>query len=80
METMKKIYYSLLLVISLIFVANAQNEVDALRYSQILPSGTARYTAMGGAFGALGADLSVMASNLQTSTQVPQPIQSSARS
>lgn len=41
----------------------AQNEVDALRYSQTMYSGTARFTAMGGAFGALGADISVMATN-----------------
>jgi hypothetical protein len=36
--------------------ASAQNQVDALRYSQIYPGGTARSTAMGGAFGALGGD------------------------
>ncbi|MES2838154.1 MAG: hypothetical protein V4667_11560 [Bacteroidota bacterium] len=43
--------------------ANAQNEVDALRYSQITFGGTARSTAMGGAFGALGADFSTLSSN-----------------
>ena len=32
----------------------AQNEVDALRYSYLVSGGTARYTALGGAFGALG--------------------------
>lgn len=33
-----------------------QNEVDALRYSQILPGGTARSWALGSAMGAVGAD------------------------
>jgi len=46
-----------------VFASFGQNEVDALRFSQFLPSGTARYTAMGGAFGALGSDLTSMATN-----------------
>lgn len=33
-----------------------QNETDALRYSDILPGGTARSWALGGAIGAVGAD------------------------
>lgn len=37
----------------------AQNEVDALRYSYLIPGGSARYNAMGGSFGALGGDASV---------------------
>ena len=41
----------------------SQNEVDALRYSFIDFNGTARYTSMGGAFGALGGDLSSIYSN-----------------
>ncbi|MDO5606953.1 MAG: outer membrane protein transport protein [Capnocytophaga sp.] len=36
----------------------AQNEIDALRYSQEELYGTARYRAMSGAFGALGGDFS----------------------
>ena len=36
--------------------ASAQNEEDALRYSQSLPGGTARGWAMGSAMGAVGAD------------------------
>jgi len=36
-----------------------QNEEDALRYSYLQFGGTARYIGVGGAFGALGADLSV---------------------
>ncbi|MBI2966582.1 MAG: hypothetical protein HYY40_02050 [Bacteroidetes bacterium] len=42
---------------------SAQNEVDALRYSRPFLSGTARYTAMGGSFGALGADFSNLSFN-----------------
>lgn len=39
-------------------LAIAQNELDALRYSQTYMKGSARFTAMGGAFGALGGDIS----------------------
>ena len=41
----------------------AQNEIDALRYSQLDVLGTARFVSMGGAFGALGADLSTLSYN-----------------
>jgi len=41
----------------------AQNEQDVLRYSRIGFGGTARYVSMGGAFGALGGDMSVMSVN-----------------
>lgn len=41
----------------------AQNEIDALRYSQLSFGGTARYNAMAGAFGALGGDFSVLSAN-----------------
>jgi len=41
----------------------AQNEEDALRYSNTDIQGTARYASMGGAFGALGADISVLSVN-----------------
>ncbi len=41
----------------------AQNEVDALRYSQISYGGTSRYMSMGGAFGGLGGDASVLSTN-----------------
>lgn len=43
--------------------AGAQNEVDALRYSYLGFGGTARYNGMGGAFGALGGDISCMVTN-----------------
>jgi len=41
----------------------AQSEIDVLRYSQQHYTGTARASAMGGAFGALGADFSVLSTN-----------------
>ncbi len=41
----------------------AQNEVDALRYSNLIFGGTARYTALAGAFGAVGADFSTLSTN-----------------
>jgi hypothetical protein len=41
----------------------AQNQVDALRYSETFAGGTARSTAMGGAFGALGGDFSSASQN-----------------
>ncbi len=59
---MRKISLTFLLLLSsyLIF---AQSEVDALRYSFITHGGTARYTGMSGAFGALGADFSSLSTN-----------------
>jgi hypothetical protein len=44
-------------------LAKAQNEVDALLFSQSYYQGTARSMAMGGAFGALGADFSALSTN-----------------
>ena len=45
------------------FFASGQNENDILRYAGSELHGTARYVGMGGAFGALGADLSAINSN-----------------
>lgn len=45
------------------FSCFAQNETDALRFSQTFYGGTARFVSMGGAFGALGGDQSVIATN-----------------
>lgn len=44
-------------------IAFAQNEIDALRYSQLNFGGTARFSSMSGAFGALGGDFSVLSTN-----------------
>jgi hypothetical protein len=41
-------------------VAFAQNDIDAMRYSQTSSYGDARFMAMGGAFGSLGANISCM--------------------
>jgi len=43
--------------------AKAQNEFDALRYSTLDFYGEARFSAMGGSFGALGANLSALSIN-----------------
>src|SRR5436190_21355214 len=39
--------------------AIAQNDLDAIRYSRVGAGGSARFVSMGGALGALRADLSV---------------------
>ncbi|MDR0981801.1 MAG: hypothetical protein LBM07_00980 [Culturomica sp.] len=54
---MKKLLFILVLLFSSQFLF-AQFEEDALRASRIFNGGTARSAAMGGAFGALGGDLS----------------------
>ncbi len=42
---------------------NAQSAMDGFQFSQTDLRGTARYMSMGGAFGALGADMSVLSQN-----------------
>lgn len=54
----------LFLVLGLVwFEAIAQNTSDALRYSQLFYNGTARFNSMGGAFTALGGDISSLSQN-----------------
>jgi len=60
---MKKLCLIILLVLSLTIWADAQTVDDALRYSQIFYSGTSRFSSMGGAFTALGGDLSTLSQN-----------------
>ncbi|MEZ4853908.1 OmpP1/FadL family transporter [Flavobacterium sp.] len=55
---MKKIFLSVVLFSSLASYTQELTENDALRYAQTDLNGTARFRAMGGAFGAVGADLS----------------------
>jgi len=43
--------------------AKGQNEIDALRYSQIYFGSTARSISLGGAFGALGGDYTCLSTN-----------------
>ncbi|MDR1500755.1 MAG: outer membrane protein transport protein [Tannerellaceae bacterium] len=55
-----------IVISALVFVSSAvfsQGQLDAYKYSQTDLSGTARYLGMGGAFGALGGDISVMTAN-----------------
>ena len=56
-----------LLAISIIALSSitllAQNEIDALRFSQDAPLGTARLSAMSGAFGSLGGEFSALSIN-----------------
>ena len=60
---MKKFSLLAIGMFSLISMANAQTDEDALRYSMIGFGGTARYSGMGGAFGAIGADFSTLSEN-----------------
>lgn len=55
---MKTTYMLIILACFMGLPLSAQNETDALRYSQNFYGGTARSMAMGGAFGALGGDFS----------------------
>src|SRR5215218_3232869 len=54
---MKKIWLAFLSSVSALAVY-AQEPADALRYSWIVPGGTARQQAIGGAMGSLGGDIS----------------------
>lgn len=54
-----KRYSTFMLLLACTFVT-AQNTTDVLRYSADNVQGTARFQAMGGAFGALGGDLSAL--------------------
>jgi hypothetical protein len=60
---MKKAALIIVAVFILGGIIRAQNIDDALRYSQVFYSGTARFNSMGGAFTALGADLSSLSQN-----------------
>jgi hypothetical protein len=60
---MKTIIKTIALIVIPVITGWAQNEVDALRYSQIFYGGTARTGGMAGAFGALGGDLSSISVN-----------------
>ncbi len=59
---MKKIAFIVLLALAFSNL-EAQNDIDALRYSTIEFGGTARYNSMAGAYGALGGDFSTLSSN-----------------
>lgn len=59
---MKKIYF-IAASLAVPFMADAQSAIDGFRFSQPDMKGTARYMGMGGAFGALGGDLSSISTN-----------------
>ncbi len=60
---MKKRFFLVTIFFISLITINAQNEVDALRYSTQNLTGTARYSAMGGAFGSLGGEFSNLSAN-----------------
>lgn len=60
---MKRSFIAAILLLSSALGLKAQNEVDALRYSQLDVVGSARYAGMGGAFGALGDDMGTLSLN-----------------
>ncbi|MGD0754173.1 MAG: outer membrane protein transport protein [Bacteroidales bacterium] len=60
---MKRISLLIFAVLSVFTGLSAQNIDDALRYSQVFYGGTARFMSMGGAFTALGGDISSLSQN-----------------
>jgi hypothetical protein len=60
---MKKTGIVLIIVLATFINGFAQLADDALRYSQVFYTGTARFISMGGAFTALGGDLSSLSQN-----------------
>ncbi len=60
---MKKIYIIFTIGCSISLLCHAQSAIDAYRFSQPDLRGTARFMSMGGAFGALGGDLSTLSQN-----------------
>ncbi len=60
---MKRTAFTWMIYLSMIQILTAQTASDALRYSRLFPTGTARSAGMTGAFGAVGADFSVLATN-----------------
>lgn len=60
---MKRLSLIIILVLSIGSISFAQNTDDALRYSRLFYTGTARFMSMGGAFTALGGDISSLSQN-----------------
>ncbi|MDD4604163.1 MAG: hypothetical protein PHF97_10195 [Bacteroidales bacterium] len=60
---MKKIMFMTLCITMSAYSLFSQTAEDALRYSRIYYSGTARFNGLSGAFGAVGADFSTLATN-----------------
>ncbi|HBE41481.1 MAG TPA: hypothetical protein DDW27_09805 [Bacteroidales bacterium] len=62
-KIMKRFKLFIITVLSSITLVFSQNFDDALRYSQLFYGGTARFMSMGGAFTALGGDISALNQN-----------------
>lgn len=60
---MKKISIILIIISVSLFSVKAQSYIDALRYSQLFPTGSARSVSMGNAFTSLGGDMSSFYTN-----------------
>lgn len=60
---MKKIIFSIALLLGAIIHTEAQVAADALRFSNLSVGGTARTVGIGGSIGALGADFAVLSTN-----------------
>jgi hypothetical protein len=60
---MKRLSIALASILMTFSAIHAQNVDDALRYSQLFYNGTARFMSMGGAFTALGGDMSTLTQN-----------------
>jgi hypothetical protein len=60
---MKKSAIVFIIMLATLTEGFAQNADDALRYSQLFYNGTARFMSMGGAFTALGGDISSLSQN-----------------
>ena len=65
---MIKRFIYLCFFLSITLNSNSQTLEDVLRYSSFYNEGTARYNSLGGAFGALGGDLSAISINPASST------------
>ena len=60
---MKKSAILILTICASIVFGYAQSDIDAFTFSQVDWSGTARFTGVGGAFGAVGAEFSALSTN-----------------
>lgn len=60
----KSIVLKIIILLGLAFNLNSQNIDDALRYSNLIPGGTARVMGAGSSFGAMGGDFGSMGMNI----------------
>lgn len=60
---MKKQYLAIVALWLIGGKAMSQNEMDAFRYAQYSPTGTAKYTSLAGSIGAFGADFTSLSAN-----------------